>query len=150
MAIIYRGVSRKLDELNGGKIVAKGDSEIMEVYAGSTDFYAGSSFGTIGPSRANAQIGHSLCSDRYKQSYVSFTYFDEAAKWFATGGDAQDGWIYVTDTDLLNAAGIPFFANIPGVRNGSEQEIQVSIFGRFSFPEKLILDKYEVLSSKTI
>lgn len=139
---IYRGVSGSLDAQNGGKILRKGTRDELEVEFGDDNACFGIDSLEFGSSPSNAQYFHNICSDTYQTSYVSFTTSEDRARWFATNENTESGWVYVTDTDLLENVGIGFKSE-PGERvNSHEAEILVNLIVHDHLPEDLIIEKY--------
>lgn len=143
---IYRGVSSSLDAQNGGKVLRKGARDELEVEFGDDNACFGVDALEFGRSPSNAQYLHNICSDAYPTSYVSFTASEDRARWFATNEHSEPGWVYVTDTDLLDGAGIGFRAERGERVNSHEEEVLVNLIDRQCLPEELIIKKYGVES----
>ena len=139
---IYRGVSGSLDTKNGGKVLRKGTRDELEVEFGDDNACFGTDALEFGNSPSNAQYFHNICSDAYPTSYVSFTTSEDRARWFATNENSESGWVYVTDTDLLEGVGIGFRSEIGERVNSHEAEVLVNLIAHDHLPEDLIIEKY--------
>jgi len=142
--LIYRGVNKVLDASTGGLIAPKGSRDELEIECGDINAAFGNETLAFGSSSGNARYLHSVCSDDYKTSYVSFTTKENVARSFSTSKNLEPGWVYVTDTDLLSAAGIGILDNSVGVDNEAEAEVLVNLIGHQHLPEELILKKYSI------
>ncbi|MFJ2710837.1 hypothetical protein ACIOZM_08080 [Pseudomonas sp. NPDC087346] len=142
--LIYRGVNTILDAYCSGLIKPKGLRAELEVECGDANANFGVDSLELGSSPSTAQYLHNICSDTYQTSYVSFTTSEEEARRFATSGKMESGWVYVTDTEMLEAVGISAGAE-PGERlNSDEAEVLVNLTDHEFLPAKLIIKKYGV------
>ncbi len=140
MGVIYRGISCQYDEINGGKIKAKGYSDVLEFMAGDSQVMAGNSLNTICASTRNAMHGHNICSDTYKTTYVSFTTDLKVAEKFATADSNTDGYIYVIDISVLEALGVECSSQEAQI-NDHEFEVLVNLVDFDHLPSSAILEK---------
>lgn len=144
---IYRGVSVSRDAENGGKLASRGTSDELEAECGDDNVQFGTTTLEFGRSPSNARYFHNVCSSTYRTSYLSFTSDEKVARWFATYENSEEGWIYVTDTELLAECGVEFFDDPGEVMNAEESEILVNLRDLAELPPRLIIDKYKVAPS---
>jgi hypothetical protein len=97
---LYRGVNKKLDEHNGGKLQPKiiGNPFKSHAYYGVAAYNDGSVYGE---SEANSVVMHQKDSSKYPTSGISTTPIIENAKGYAKHG-GQNGYIYSIGKILCN------------------------------------------------
>jgi len=143
--ILYRGVNKKLDEHNGGKLLPKDIGKPFKSYAnyGEVEYNDGSVYGE---SEANSVVMHQKDSSKYPTSGISTTPIIENAKSYAKHG-GQNGYIYKIDTSLLESHAVTYFPvskyatqpKIPG-----DQEIILVAKDNGALPIEIIIEKIEV------
>lgn len=138
MGRLYRGVSRELDSLNGGKLVPRGaNSEVTLRYdrSGSHD----GKF-THGPTQDNAVRAHHIKSGLYDGCFLSFTRSEDAARNFATDFGRVSGIVYVVDEGLLGTFGV-VAVEFQNPQEPEEVEVSLRAADNGSLPDGIVVER---------
>jgi hypothetical protein len=138
---LYRGVSKELDDLQGGKHLPKGSKKkVCPLMDGKWTFD-----GTFhhGYSAENGARAHQIETGLYDGCYVSASRSERVAIKFATFGFTVPGWIYVLDESVLASRSVDAI-EFPDPLYPSEVEVSLASPDNGALPEGIIIEKYEV------
>jgi len=141
--MLYRGVDKKTDAANGGKLLPKGSNvEVVARYDGRCK-----ANGTIiyGPTQSNTARTHQLESGLYGGCGVSTSRSEKIAVNFATGGGFEDGFVYVIDEAKLASANVDAWEFADAAEPYEQEVTLISPDGK-ALPQSILVDKYEVTS----
>ncbi|WP_414488057.1 hypothetical protein [Stenotrophomonas maltophilia] len=141
MALLYRGVSKAIDDGNGGRIKPHGSAPKVAVLADGRFLCDGTI--TLGETFENAARAHRLESGLYGGSVVSFTRDATEAHRFATSNFSEQGVVYVVDEALFEKHGILAWEG-EDVEWADEQEVSLSAPDGGDIPPAIVVRKYEV------
>ncbi len=141
--LLYRGVCKRMDVQNQGRIVAKGSTSQVTAKQDKQIKYDGRF--TYGPSENNTARAQQIDGSPYDPSAVSTSTSEDVAKHFATSGNAEDGFVYVIDANKLEEAGI-MLIEFPDLEHPNEKEVTLVLSVQNSIPADLIVRKYDVKS----
>lgn len=141
--MLYRGVNKKTDEINRGRLLPKGNTvEVVPLADGKWKFDGTFKYG---PCESNTARAHQIDSGLYGGCGISTSRSEEIAIRFATSGYMEDGYVYVIDETMLVSANVTSheFSN-PIYPHESEVTLIEKSGG--ALPEHVIIEKYEVNS----
>lgn len=145
--MLYRGVDKKTDAANGGRLLPKGTLvKVMAQYDGRWKMD-----GTIvaGPAQSNTARAHQLNTGLYGGCGVSSSRSEKVAIRFATGDGIEDGFVYVIDEEKLSDANIAAW-EFKDPAEPQEQEVTLIPLDGQALPHSILVDKYEVTSDGSI
>lgn len=145
--MLYRGVDKKTDAANVGRLVPKGTNvEVVPKLDGRWKFD-----GKIiaGPTQSNTARAHQLESGLYGGCGVSTSRSEKVAIHFATGGGFEDGYVYVIDEAKLADANVTVW-EFPDPAEPHELEVTLIPLDAKALPQSILVDKYEVTSEGVI
>jgi len=136
---LYRGVSVRDDEDNGGKLIPKGKRQHIEGQCGDPWMQCGEGV-ECGSSDGNAVVAHQFDSDKSDTMYVSTSRSFGVAKKFATCGNLVDGFVYTLDPSKFNECGvIAYEREVGSVADEAEITIRAQVSGPIS--DQVIVSK---------
>lgn len=141
--MLYRGINKRADEANAGRLLPKGNSvEVVPKADGKWKFD-----GTFkcGPCESNTARAHQIESGLYGGCGISTSRSEQIAIRFATYDGTEDGYVYVIDEELLEGAGVIAY-EFPDPLNPHEQEVTLIEKSGGSLPESVIVEKFAVSS----
>jgi len=100
---------------------------------------------SCGPSKSNTARAQQIEGGLYGANAVSTSCCDSIARFFATSGNTEDGFIYVIDVLQLEREGITVF-EYSDPEHPHEQEVTLVLQSHEFIPPSLIVRKYEVKS----
>ena len=141
--MLYRGVNKKDDETNSGKIIPKGNVEdVVPLMDGK--WKADGKF-KFGPCKSNTARAHQIETGLYGACAVSTSRSEMQAIKFATSGYLEEGYIYVIDESVLESLNIvPHEFSDP--LYPEEIEVTLVLKSNDPIPDIAIVEKYEVSS----
>ncbi len=141
--LLYHGVNKAMDADNQGVIRPKGStSKVAAKYDGKIRHDGKFSYGY---SEANAARAQQIDDSPYDPRAISTSSSEAIAKYFATTGNTEDGFIYVIDAERLAQEGILAF-EFADPEHPHEQEVTLVLQSHDFVPPALIVKKYEVKS----
>lgn len=142
--MLYRGVNKIADELNGGCLIPKGNSVKVTPLADGRSNYGGTF--KYGPCESNAARAHQIYSGLYGGCGVSTTRAEERAIFFATSGHLEDGYVYVIDESLLTGANVSCYEFSDSLYP-EEMEVTLIEHSGGNIPNHVVIKKYSVTAS---
>jgi hypothetical protein len=139
--MLYRGVDKKTDAANGGKLLPKGTG--VEVVALCDGRWKADGTIIAGPTQSNTARAHQLETGLYGGCGVSTSRSERVAVKFATGGGFEDGYVYVIDETKLTDANIAAW-EFKDAAEPHEQEVTLIPLDGKALSPSIIVDKYEV------
>lgn len=142
MRTLFRGISKKDDEVNGGKLIPKGKlKEVVMKYGDQGLRYDGKFI--YGPSETNTARSHQVESGMHNGCCISTTRNKSIAENFATSGNLEDGYVYVIDEDALERYKITKY-EFSDPENPHESEVTLMAEDGGEISSNVITKKYEI------
>jgi hypothetical protein len=145
--MLYRGVDKKTDAANGGKLVPKGKNvKVIAQYDGRWKMDGKI---TLGPTQSNTARAHQLETGLYGGCGVSTSCSEKVAIRFATGGGFEEGFVYVIDEAKLADANVATW-EFADAAEPQEQEVTLIPLDGQALPQSILVDKYDVTSEGVV
>lgn len=146
--MLYRGVSKKLDVKNEGRILPRG-SKVEVVPKLDGKWKLDGKF-VLGASIKNTVHAHHIETSLYDGAGISTSASEEIARYFATHEYGEDGvcnrvegYVYVIEQSLLKEAGVTVHKECDP-KYPDEQEVTLIEKSGRPLPEFVIIDKYAI------
>lgn len=139
--MLYRGINKQADEANAGRIVPKGNSVEVAIKADGECKPDGTF--KCGPCESNTARTHQIKSGLYGGCGISTSRSEDIAIHFATSNGIEEGYVYVIDEELLEAAGVVAY-EFPDQLKPHHQEVTLMMKSGGPLPESVIINKYAV------
>lgn len=139
--MLYRGVSKRIDDKNGGLLLPRGNQAKVTPLIDGTWKLDGSF--VLGSSEKNTARAHQSKPGKYGGSGISTTRCEYTAVKFATNDYQEEGYIYVIDEDKLQTVNV-YKVELENPEYPNEQEVTLIVHSGGPIPTSLIVKKYEV------
>lgn len=145
MGYLYRGVSKKLDELNNGELKPKGNKSELTMKVGDAESVVGEF--DIGNSEKNAVRYHHNKSGKNDGCYISTTKDMQQAINFATNEGNCDGYVYKIDTSKFDKYEVVQY-DLSNKKFPEEQEVSLRAKNCGVLPQEIIVKKTSVKATE--
>jgi hypothetical protein len=145
--MLYRGVDKKTDAANKGRLLPKGNK--VEVIALCDGRWKADGTIILGPTQSNTARAHQFETGLYGGCGVSTSRSEKVAIKFATGGGFEDGFVYVIDEAKLVDANVAAW-EFADAAEPYEQEVTLIPLDGKALPQSIVVDKYEVTNEGVI
>lgn len=141
--MLYRGVNKRADEENGGRLSPKGNTvEVVPLIDGK--WKIDGKF-KCGPCESNTARAHQIDSGLYGGCGISTSRSEEIAIRFATYDYTEEGYVYVIDEALLANTNVTSY-EFGDPLNPRESEVTLMEKLGGALPDHIIVEKYAVNS----
>lgn len=141
--MLYRGINKKADVANSGRILPKGKSVAVAAKL-DAQWHLDGKF-KIGTCETNSARAHHIETGLYGGCGISCSRSEEKAVEFATNGFNEEGYVYVIDETLLASANVVAH-EFPDPLYPDEHEVTLIEQSGGALPPEVIIEKYAVNS----